>query len=98
MTRRRTPTPVPVIPEPAKKYFEDPYDWQSFTDGSWEEWRSCNFWRDRIMTPEEKAVLSSFNLTLEDVCNGRFGSEAEPSIEGLFAAWNERIGYHYWGF
>ena len=88
----------PVIPEQARAFFSDPSDWYCFIEGIWDEWRSCNFMRAKVIAPGEKAAMIEMGLTLEDMMNGRFAGDYEARVDELFEAWNQRLGYKLYGF
>jgi hypothetical protein len=96
---RRQPQPIPVIPEPAKLFFTDPYEWRNFTDGTYEEYTFCDIMRKRVILPIESTAMAEHGLTLEDMLNGRFGSEDnEAFVQWCFDAWNTRLGHKLFSF
>ena len=98
MAKKREAFKPGPIPDKARLFFTDPWDWYAFSEGVWDEYTSCNFMRNKVITPSEKAVMSEMNLTLEDIVNGRYNEDQEFRIDKLFDAWNDRLGYHLYGF
>lgn len=54
--------------------------------------------RQHILTAAEHTQLAGMRLSLEDICNGRFGDAHERAVQALFDVWNSRLGHKIFGF
>lgn len=51
-----------------------------------------------LRTPEQKEMLNSFDLSVEDILNGRFYRAEEEMVENIFENWNYKLGKKVFGF
>lgn len=64
-----------------------------------EEYQLVKFIRQFLLTPEQKAKLEEWNITIEDILNGRIEGDLEGTkYNYFFDAWNEKLGKKAFGF
>jgi len=56
------------------------------------------FIKKYLRTPEQKTWLDQNDISIQDVLNGRTESQFEDKIQELFNSWNEKCGFHQFGF
>lgn len=51
-----------------------------------------------LLTPEQKTQIHQAGLSIEKMLNGRYNShEQGPLVHGIYAAWNEKLGFESFG-
>ena len=53
--------------------------------------------RKQLLTPEQKQAMSSADLTIEDMLNGRVNEQQEELVDSIFQEWNVFLGMDYFG-
>lgn len=72
---------------------------QYFKEGEFfEEHYQIEAIKKYLRTPEQKQKLDIADLSIEDCLNGRFNSEQEKTVLGVFAEWNNKLGFKCFGF
>ena len=51
-----------------------------------------------LLTEDQRALLYWLHLDVAACLNGNYTGDQEAAVEGLFAAWNERIGRKVFGW
>lgn len=47
---------------------------------------------------EDRKAMERMDISIEEMLNGRFGGRFSSEVERIFAKWNKKIGYKYFGF
>ena len=51
-----------------------------------------------LRTEAQRQQLFAFDMSIEDMLNGRFQSDCEFFVETTFREWNQRLGFKKFGF
>jgi len=75
------------------------------TKKEWEE--ECGFYeresylvraiRQHLLTDEQSKTLFWAMLSIEDILNGRYNEEQEKKVHGIYAEWNDKLGWTEFG-
>lgn len=49
-----------------------------------------------LLTSEQRNRIAAYNLTIEKILNGRYGSVEEEMVTGILKEWNEKLGFYYY--
>ena len=55
--------------------------------------------KSHLITPEQKKLLFKFDLSIQDILNGRYGGKRgeETAVSEIYSSWNEKLGFHNFG-
>ncbi len=71
-----------------------------------EFWKHGDFHEERyvvqaikrhLRNPYHKEVLDDLDLSIEDCLNGRYTAEQSTQVRGIYAQWNEKLGFPAFG-
>lgn len=56
--------------------------------------------KKHLRTDEQRKALAEADISIEDMLNGRYtgGPEIGALVDGVFKAWNEKLGHKAFGF
>lgn len=54
--------------------------------------------KKHLRTPEHKNQIDINDLSVEDMLNGRFGSQKEKIVLAIFDHWNKSLGFKCFGY
>jgi hypothetical protein len=60
--------------------------------GLYEEYELVNFITKYLLHPSQTQWLTEQDLRVEDILNGRFNGEQEPTVEAFLLDWNLNLG------
>jgi len=49
--------------------------------------------KKHLLTEEQRKELFEYNLSIEDILNGRYTGDEEPVVLKMYKDWNEKLGW-----
>ena len=63
-----------------------------------EEGDTVLFIKEYLLAEDQRSWLFEYNLSIEDILNGRFGALLESYVDNMLEEWNKKLGKKLFGF